>query len=57
LWSANAQEIDVQSDLHHRRPSYRPSTWRNRHAPSCRRTWTCRCRGKRSSAPGWGSNG
>jgi hypothetical protein len=34
--------------LHHRRPSYRPSTWRNRHAPSCRRTWTCRCRGKRS---------
>ena len=24
--------------LHHRRPSYRPSTWRNRHAPSCRRT-------------------
>jgi hypothetical protein len=39
---------DLRLYLHHRRPSYRPSTWRNRHAPSCRRTWTCRCRGKRS---------
>jgi hypothetical protein len=52
LLSAIIKDIKGKDDLHHRRPSYRPSTWRNRHAPSCRRTWTCRCRGKRSSGPG-----
>jgi hypothetical protein len=45
---ASSDMSKSKKNLHHRMPSYPSSTWRNHHAPSCRRTWTCRCHGTRS---------
>jgi hypothetical protein len=43
LWVVSAKDRRADSgglNIHHRRPSYQPSTTRNHHAPSCSRTWT-----------------